>query len=230
MSRLGYYGDESLYKMIFEELKKRGLAKDSEDKVSIPTHPKVRSLVLVFLSQILRPYGHQLNARLSPATDMGKMVRALTELVGVKADPTIGAVVEFDLNTVTVDLGPIPIDEALDFRKQNLSAHKRYMLSVRKFAFELSRMSEEERRVSFEIRQAELDDLANDLRTRARKAWRKPSSFALTLAGSAISAITSPITSLFRAAAAVAGYEKPSASDAGPYSYLFAARGRFGGY
>lgn len=121
MSRLGYYGDEGLYNMIFEELKKRGLAKDSEDKVSIPMHPKVRSLVLVFLSQILRPYGGKLNARLSPATDMGQMVRALTELVAVKTDPTVGAVVEFDLNTVTVDLGPIPIDEALDFRKQILA-------------------------------------------------------------------------------------------------------------
>lgn len=91
-------------------------------------------------------------------------------------------------------------------------------------------MSEEERRVAFEIRQAELDDLANDLRKRARKAWRRPSSFALTLAGSAISAITGPIASLLRTAAAVARYEKPSASDTGPYSYLFAARGRFGGY
>jgi hypothetical protein len=227
MSRLGAYGDEGLYKMILEELKKRGLAKDSEDHVSIPMHPKVRSLVLVFLAQILRPYGGKLKATLSPATDMGNMVRALTELVAVKTEPTVGAVVEFDLNTVTVDLGPIPVDEVLDFRNQNLTAHKRYMLSVRKFAFELSRMSEEERRVAFEIRQAELDDLANDLRTRARKAWRKPSSFALTLAGSAISVVTSPLASLLRTAAAVAGYEKPSGTDAGPYSYLFAARGRF---
>ena len=104
------------------------------------------------------------------------------------------------------------------------------MLSVRKFAFELSRMSEEQRRVAFEIRKAELDDLANDLRTRARKAWRKPSSFALTLAGSAISVVTSPVASLLRIAAAAAGYEKPAGADVGPYSYLFAARGRFGGY
>jgi hypothetical protein len=228
MSRLGAYGDEGLYRMIFEELKTRGLAKDSEDKVSIPMHPKVRSLVLVFLSQILRPYGGQINATLSPATDMSNMVRALIELVAVKTDPSAGGVVEFDLNTVTVDLGPVPIDEALDYRKQNLDAHKRYMLSVRKFAMELSRMPEEERRIAFELRQAELDEIANDLRKRARKAWRKPSSFALTLAGSALSIVTSPVASLLRVAASVAGYEKPSATDAGPYSYLFNARDRFG--
>ena len=54
MSRLGYYGDENLANMIFKELKKRKLAKDSEDKVSIPMHPMVRSLILVLLAQILR--------------------------------------------------------------------------------------------------------------------------------------------------------------------------------
>ena len=62
MSRLGSYGDKGLYNRIFDELKKRGLAKDSEDKVSIPMHPKVRSLVLVLLSQILRPYGDNIAA------------------------------------------------------------------------------------------------------------------------------------------------------------------------
>ena len=40
MSRLGWYGDEGLYNMIFDELKKRGLAKESEDKVSIPDAPQ----------------------------------------------------------------------------------------------------------------------------------------------------------------------------------------------
>jgi len=81
MSRLGYYGDESLAKMIFAELKKLGLAKDTEDKVSIPMHPKVRLLILVLLSQILRPYGKVINANLSPATDMSNMVRSLSELM-----------------------------------------------------------------------------------------------------------------------------------------------------
>jgi len=56
------------------------------------------------------------------------------------------------------------------------------MLSVRKFAMEPSRMPAEERRGFFELRPAELGERANDLRKRARKEWRKPSSFALTLA------------------------------------------------
>ena len=228
MSRLGSYGDKGLFSMIFEELKKRGLAKDSEDGVSISMRPKVRSLVLVLLSQILRPYGSTINANLSPATDLDSMVRALSELLSLKTEPSSGSVVEFDLNAVSVDLGAVPFDEVLDFRKQNLCEHKRYMLSVRKFAMELSRMSEEEQELTYEIRQAELNDLANDLRKRARKSWRKPASFALSLAGSVLSALTSPIAGAIKTVGSLTGYERTNETDAGVYSYLFRANRRWG--
>jgi hypothetical protein len=226
-SRMGYGGDEALAEMIVEELKKRGLAKESEDGVSIPMHPKVRSLVLILLAQILRPYGAQIGANLNPATDLPKMVQALSELMTANIAPSVGRVVEFDLNAVTVDLGPFPIDEVLDFRKQNLDAHRRYSLSVRKFAMELSRMSEEEQKEAFELRQAELDDLANDLRKRARKAWKKPASFALTLAGAAFSLISAPIAAALGVAGAVADYGESDGVSFGPYSYLFSAKNRF---
>ena len=230
MSRIGSYGDRGLYTMIVEELKKRGLAKDSEDGLSIPMHPTVRSLVLVLLSQILRPYGDSINANLSPVTDLNSMVKALTELLSLKTGPTKGSVVEFDLNVVSVDLGAVPIDEVLDFREQNLEAHKRYMLSVRKFALELSRMSEEEREITYKIRQDELNDLANDLRKRARKSWRRPASFALSLAGSVLSALTSPITEVLRVAGSQLGHERQNDPTAGAYSYLFKAQSRWGPY
>jgi len=155
------------------------------------------------------------------------MVQALSEFLSVVSEPSVGSVIEFDLNTVTVDLAPFPIDEILDFRAQNLAKYKRYMLSVRKFALELSRMPVAEKRVAFDLRQAELDDLANDLRKHSRKAWKKPASFGLTLVGSAISALSSPIASAVRIGAAAAGYEKPTSKDAGSYSYLFNAASRF---
>ena len=230
MSRLGYYGDEGLYGMIFDELKERGLAKDSEDRVSIPMHPKVRSLVLVLLSQILCPYGSVINAKLSPATDQGVLVSALSELLSLETSPSIGKVIEFDLNTVTVDLAAVPFDEVLDFRKQNLSAHKRYMLHARKFAFELSRMSKDEQEVSFAIRQTELNDLASELRNRARKAWKRPASFALTLAGAAASVVTPPIATAIGLGGQVIGRERLGETTTAAYSYLFSARRRFGAY
>ena len=230
MSRLGSYGDRDLYNMILDELKERGLAKDSEDDVSIPLHPKVRTLVLVLLSQILRSYGRVMNVNLSPATDMGVMVSSLSELLSLENRPSIGRVIEFDLNTVTVDLAAIPFDEVLDFRRQNLDAHKRYMLYARKFAFELSHMSKEEQDLNFLIRQTELNDVANELRNRARKAWKKPASFALTLAGSATSIVSPTIGAAINVGAAVVGQAKPSDADRTAYSYLFSARRRFGAY
>jgi hypothetical protein len=230
MSRLGYHGDPELSKMIFEELKKRGLARESEDKVSIPMHPMVRSLVLVLLSQILRSYGAKIDADLSPVTDRGRLIEALSEVLSVKTEPSAGSVIEFDLNTVTVDLGSVPLDEALDFREQNLKAHKHYALSVRRFAMELSRMSEEERRVAFDLRQTELNDLASGLRKRARDTWKKPASFGLTLLGAAVGIGHPVLGAALTMAGVVGAYKEVKEPDVGAYSYLFNAGARFGYY
>jgi hypothetical protein len=123
-----------------------------------------------------------------------------------------------------------PFDEVLDFRQQNLKAHRDYMLSVRKFALELSRMTPTEQTVAFVLRQAELDDLASDLRKKARTAWKKPASFALTLIGAAASVMTSPVAAAIGIGARLVGYESASKADTRAYSYLFNAQSRFGGY
>ncbi len=229
MSRLGYYGDESLAQMIFEELKRRGLAKETKDGVSIPMHPMVRSLVLVLLAQILRPYGGKLGVELSPATDLPNLVDAVHDLLALKAGSSTGHIVAFDLNTVSVDLGAVPIDEVLGFRTENLPAHRHYCLAVREFAYELSRMTDEERKNAFDKRQAELEDIARDLRRRARNAWKKPASFALTLTGAAVTlASRNPLAAALGVGAALLGYQSQQEKDLGAYSYLFRAQTRFG--
>ena len=82
-SRLGSYGDEGLARMIRDELIQRGLAKKSQDGVSIPMHPMIRSLVLVLLSQILCEPGRALGFDLAPATDRPELVEALRELLSL---------------------------------------------------------------------------------------------------------------------------------------------------
>ena len=79
------------------------------------------------------------------------------------------------------------------------------------------------------VSQTELNDLANDLRTRARKWLKKPSSFALTLVGTALSVVTAPLASVIKIGGSLMGYEGPSKVNAGAYSYLFNAQSRFGG-
>ena len=225
-SRMGSFGDRALAQMILDELKARGLARDSEDGVSIPMHPLVRALMLVLLAQILRPYGSTLGIELSPATDRSGLVRALHELLSLPSAPSAGQVVSFDLAVVGVDLAATPIDEVLDFRKAHLGEHRAYARAVRSFVRELSLMPEQERTQAFSDRQAELDDLAQDLKTASRKAWKQPATFGLTISGAAWTLATGdPIGALLGAGGSLLSASS-SSLEAGAYSYIFRAHRR----
>lgn len=56
MSRMGLYGDPGLIEMVFDELKRRGLARATADGVSIPLHPVVRRVYLLLSpSSLVKP-------------------------------------------------------------------------------------------------------------------------------------------------------------------------------
>lgn len=226
-SRLGGYGDPGLAKMIFEELKARGLARDTEDGVSIPMHPMVRSLVLVLLAQVLRPQGEKLGLELSPATDQPRLVQALVELLSLSDRPSAGHVVSFDLNTVGVDVGAVPLDELMSYRNEHYEEYRAYSRAVRQFVRELSLLSPEEKSKAFEERQTEIDDLASDLRRRSRKAWKQPASFALSMVGAAWTLTTGdPLGALLAGGATLLGLGTED-KTASAYSYIFDARAAF---
>src|SRR5580700_998686 len=56
-SRMGWDADVELSEMITDELISRDLARPTEDGVSIPLHPVVRTTFLVLLSQLARDAG-----------------------------------------------------------------------------------------------------------------------------------------------------------------------------
>lgn len=228
MSRMGYFGDRGLADMLFEELKARGLARDSKDGVSIPLHPSIRYLILVLLAQILRPKGPGLGLELSPVTDQFRIVRALTEFLNLPTAPSAGHVVAFDLQSVSVDLNSVPLDEVLGFRAEHHQKHRTYIRTVREFARELSLMPEHECQAAFRDRQAELDDLATDLKRTARAAWKRPASFAIGLAGATWTYTTGdPIGAILGAGGLLLGGIEPHSNEAGAFSYLFAAHGQY---
>ena len=233
MSRLGYYGDKTLADFIFKELKVLGLAKDSEDGVSIPMDQTVRALILVLLAQILRPKGEDMGLTLSPTTDQWILVNALKEIIAGPdaASQSIGDIVVFDMAMVGVDLGGVPIDEILDFRQQNYSQHRDYRLSIRKFAHELSLVPSEERQAVFEQRQEEIDAAACALKKINRRAWNKPISFGISLAGAAWTYHSGdPIGAVIAAIAgadAMYGVRPDKSNDVGVYSYLISAHQTF---
>jgi hypothetical protein len=223
-SRLGGFGDESLAQAIFEKLKAKGLARKSQDKVSIPMHPMVRALILVLLAQILRPQGKKLGIELSPATDNPRLVYALEELLSLPTQPSTGHIVSSDLEAVGVDLELVPIGEVLAFREEYGSQHRRYARAVREFVFELGLMKESDRARALESRLEEIRDYANDLKKLSRKAWKKPASFALGIVGAAWTLHTGdPIPGLIGLfTALLADRSQDVRMDA--YSYIFSAR------
>jgi hypothetical protein len=228
-SRLGGYGDPLLAEALLEQLKARKLARDTEDGVSIPMHPVIRSTVLVLLAQILRPKGEALGMELSPTTDMPQLVDSLCEILSLSKPASAGGVVAFDLETVAPDLSLVPLDEVLDFRRQNLKQYQEYSRNVRRFVREIGGLPVRQREKAFLDRQEEIRDLAADLKRTGWKSWKKPASFGLSIAGAAWTLKTGdPIGALLAAAGAVTGLGADSEPQVSAYSYLFTARSRYG--
>jgi hypothetical protein len=227
MSRLGYSGSRELAQQLFERLKSKGLAKESKDGSSIPMHPWVRYLILVLLAQILRAPSAKKGIDLAPITDRQQIVTSLTEVLNIPISPSAGRVIEFNLQSVSADLSAVPLDEVLDFRKQNLGAHKLYMRSLRKFAREVSLLPVQEQEASIADRQAELDDYAADIKRLSRKAWRKPATVGLGLAGAAWAATGDPLSALFALGGIALTEFGAGDNNIDAYSYMISIGNRF---
>ena len=227
-SRMGGYGDEKIARDLLKKLKSKGLAKNSEDGVSIPMHPMVRALILVLLSQILRPHGAKMGAELSPATDRPDIVQALEELLLLPHTPSAGHVVALDLETVTVDLRLIPIDEILDFRKEHFNEHRAYVRFVRKLTRELSQLPEKDREDELAARREELQEMVSSLKSASQKAWKRPASFGLGIAGAFWNLGSQDyVGAVLAAGGALLGRKSEDKVNTGAYSYLFQAHSQF---
>ena len=120
------------------------------------------------------------------------------------------------------------MDEILDFRRQHYAQHRKYVVSVRRFARELSLMLPEERELVFEERQEELDDAARVLRRVNRVSWKRTISFGISLTGAAWTLHSGdPIAAAIAGASAVYGVvagERSRSREVGVYSYLMSAK------
>lgn len=223
-SRMGWNADVELSDMLVEELKSRGLARDSEDGVSVPLHPRVRTTILVLLSQLARAAGRKQGLDLHPTTaDVDRIADLITTL-NLGTMPTAGQVVSFDLETVSLNLEDIPLDDVLEFRDEHREHHRRYMRSVREAVLELSALTEEERPRALADRRDELAEQADVLRRLARKRWRMPlARFGLGAAGATASAAAGNVPGAIVALLSGILGAKPEKTPVSAYSYLFAA-------
>jgi hypothetical protein len=230
-SRMGWNADVELSDMITEELIARDLARPSEDGVSVPLHPAVRTTFLVLLSQLARDAGRRAGMTLHPATANPDAIEDFIGVLSLPASPSAGHLVTLDLETVGLNLASVPLDDILEFREQHGAAYRAYARDVRRYVAELGLLAPEERRALLLDRQEELADLANDLRRTARRQWRRPlAALSIGAAGASwvvAGAALHPLAGALALASTVLGLA-PSQPTATAYSYVLDARRTLG--
>lgn len=230
-SRMGYGADVEMAEFLVDELQARGLAKPSEDGVSIPLHPQVRTTILVFLGQLSRIAGEKRRMMIHPATNEFSAIQDLIQTLGQDYMPTRHRVVQLDLEPVTFDLTSIPLEEVLQFRDEHQSEYKSYARNLRSFMVELSMISDPDERDQLLLeRRQEVADAAHDLQRTARRVLGKNlTAWSLGITGGAWSASTGdPFGAVVAALGLVVERVPVGGEVVGAYSYVFAARRAFG--
>jgi hypothetical protein len=231
MSRMGYGAAEDLARMVYDELEKRGLARPTEDGVSIPMHWRIRAVYLLLLAQLAREAGRRHGFDLHPATNTDGASEVLGSFFNLKPMPSRGQVVSFDLETVSIDLDAVPLDDVLGFRRENADSYRRYATELRSFALQLSLVDELERDRMLTDRRAAIEEEARELTGRVRKAFKTPNrvtGFGLGLAGAAwLLATAHPVPAALGLLGTITRMV-PEKNVGTVYSYLFEAHRKLG--
>ena len=230
-SRIGYGADADLAGFLVDELKARNLARPSQDGVSIPLHPTVRTSILVILAQLSRLAGKKRGMTIHPATDHPTAASDLIKTLSREKMPSRGKVIELDLEPVTFDLSSIPLDDVLQFRAEHRHTYRKYMRDLRGFMVELAEIdAPAQRETALLNRRQEIADAAHDIQRSTRTALGKNlASWCLGIAGSAWSFATADLLGLTLGALGIgAGILPGKSNEASAYTYIFETSHRFG--
>lgn len=126
-------------------------------------------------------------------------------------------------------MGPVPLDELLDFRTEHLPEYKAYMTSLRGFMAEIGDVPAPDRDALLLTRRDEIADSARALQRSSRSQLRKNlGSFGLGIAGAAWSAAAGDVVGVVLGTGALlAGLGGTRTHDIDAYTYLFEASSKF---
>lgn len=224
LSRMGYGSNVKLASFLVDELQQRGLAKPSEDGVSMPLHPTLRTAVLVILGQISRSIGERRGQSIHPTTNQGSAVKDLIQTLSMDAMPSRQHVVQLDIEPVAFDLSLIPLDDVLQFRAEHQDAYRAYARDLRRFMIEIGEVDESaDREARLLERRQEIADQAHELQRINRRELKKNlATCSLGIAGGAWSLSAGDLTGLgFVASGLVAGLLPSRRDTVGAYTYVF---------
>ena len=230
-SRIGYSANVDLADFLVDELQAKGLARPSEDGVSIPLHPTVRTTILVTLGQLSRIAGEKHGITIHPTTNDFSAVTDLIKTLSMESMPSRHKVIQLDLEPVTFDLTSIPLDDVLQFRTEHQAAYRAYMRDLRGFMSELAQINDPNERENLMLeRRQEIADVAHDIQRSTRRALGKNlASWSLGIAGGVWSFTTGdPIGLALSAVSFIPGIIPSPPKQVGAYSYIFRAHHTFG--
>ena len=226
-SRMGYRADIDLAEWVVSELQEKGLARPSEDCHSIPMHPVVRTTILVILAQIMRSAGRKHNLTFHPATNDRRAIKELVDTLSRERMPSHDNIIALDLEAVSFNLDPVPLNELLEFRAEHQAEHRAYMRSLRGFMAELSDIdNREEQNILLQERRQDIAESAHELQRSISKAFNmKLRSFSLGLTGCAWSVtsgdVLGSVLSALGLVSEILGLKSNDSNMVTAYSYLF---------
>lgn len=251
------YGAYSAAEKFQIALAKRRLLVATKDRDLFKVDRRIRLLVLTVFAQALRARLLERGVVLHPVTESSELAHELWRALGryqpvrtgdnylfpenpygsgeqawsVAADSMDPRQLASDLFTVGTDLSDVPLDDVLDFRKENGMHYIAYATELRQFLMTQAALSPAERDRAREDRRLYLRDQAAKLRRISRRAFGIRSSvLLLSLAGASWTLTRNdPIGALLAASAAAAQAVPPPGPTVTAYSYLLRSRNLTGG-
>lgn len=227
MSRIGYGADVELAEFLVAELRERGLARPSEDGVSVPLHPAVRSAILVLLAQMSRRAGAKRGMAVHP-TSSARFGHHLVETLARDSEAARTEIYRSDLAQVGLNLEAVPLDDVLQFRKEHGEAYRMYRRDLVGFLEEWAALeNSSERTALLGDRREEIADASRGLHRTTQRAFGKLPSWSFGVVGGAWSiAKLDMVGTLVSVIATLVGAvkERRAKRVLSVYSYLFEAQ------
>jgi hypothetical protein len=212
-----------------QKLVRNGLVSRWNDEDSIEMDPRCRLLVLtVFLRVLDGCVRRSSNMTVQPVGSSplrGGRHGAVNDDLLENRSMRYTRVIQDDLDRVLPDLSKIPLDEVLDFRREQGSHYRAYTQSLRGFFLASAHMDDAEFKHAVKRRAEAVGDELADLRRRSRIAFGRTSfGLAVALAGATWTVVQGdPLGAALAALGSIAGMQS-SQVTVSDYSYLFQTR------